>query len=344
MKAKNTNKLLSLACLIMGVILCGIYYFFFTSMTGKTSEQQYIYIDEDDTADSVCTKLKSAIHPGAMKMSAFATLLNHSSYPEHIKTGKYDVGDGAGAFSLFKRLKSGQQTAVNLTIPSVRTMEDMARVLSHKLMADSTSLADAFTDSNLQSKYGYDSTTIACLFIPNTYDVYWNISPEKLMDRMEKEKDKFWNADRTAKAQAMGLTENEVVTLASIIDEETNNNAEKPMVAGMYYNRLQQQMPLQADPTVKFALKDFAMKRIYNKHLGIDSPYNTYKNEGLPPGPIRVPTIAGIDAVLDYTHHNYLYMCAKEDFSGTHNFAATYSEHLKNAAKYAKALNERGIN
>lgn len=164
------------------------------------------------------------------------------------------------------------------------------------------------------------------------------------MERMQKEHDRFWENDgRIAKAQELGLSETEVATIASIIDEETANNAEKPMIAGMYCNRLRIGMPLQADPTIKFALKDFALRRIYKKLLTVDSPYNTYVNEGLPPGPIKIASIAGIDAVLNQVKHDYLYMCAKEDFSGTHNFAVTYQEHLRNAAKYSKALNERGI-
>ena len=167
---------------------------------------------------------------------------------------------------------------------------------------------------------------------------------------MKKEYTKFWNKERTNKANSLKLTQTEVMTLASIIDEETANNGEKPMIAGMYYNRLKLRnaeypsgMPLQADPTIKFAWKKFELRRIYNNLLNIDSPYNTYRNAGLPPGPIRIPSIAGIDAVLNLVKHNYLYMCAKEDFSGTHNFARTYDEHLKNAKSYSKALNERGI-
>ena len=167
---------------------------------------------------------------------------------------------------------------------------------------------------------------------------------------MDKESKDFWNGARKEQAQVLNLTPVQVITLASIVDEETANDAEKPMIAGMYYNRLMLRtgeypngMPLQADPTIKYAWKKFGLKRIYNNLLRIDSPYNTYKNTGLPPGPIRIPTVAGIDAVLNLTRHNYLYMCAKEDFSGTHNFAKTYQEHLTNAAKYSKALNERGI-
>lgn len=247
-------------------------------------------------------------------------------------------------------MKNGLQEPVNLTVPSVRTIDKLAAELSKKLMLDSTEIEKALTDEATCEKLGYDTATIACMFIPNTYDIYWNISIDKFLQRMKKESDKFWNFERTQKAKAMHLTPNEVITMASIVDEETANNSEKPMIAGMYYNRLMlrnaeypQGMPLQADPTIKFAWKRFDLKRIYNNLLYIKSPYNTYKNPGLPPGPIRIPSVAGIDAVLNHIQHDYLYMCAKEDFSGTHNFARTYEEHLQNAAKYSKALNERGI-
>ena len=247
-------------------------------------------------------------------------------------------------------MKNGLQEPVNLTLPSVRTLNKLSAELSKKLMIDSTSILQALTDEATCEKYGYDTTTIACMFIPNTYDIYWNSSVEKLLDRMKKESEKFWNEDRTQKAKALQLTPVEVITMASIVDEETANNAEKPMIAGMYYNRFKlrnaeypEGMPLQADPTIKFAWKRFDLKRIYNNLLHIKSPYNTYVNPGLPPGPIRIPSVAGIDAVLNLVKHDYLYMCAKEDFSGTHNFARTYQEHLQNAAKYSKALNERGI-
>ena len=215
---------------------------------------------------------------------------------------------------------------------------------------DSTALYRVLTNPKVCAQLGYDTATISCIFIPNTYAVYWNISPEKFLERMDKESKDFWNGARKEKAQALNLTPVQDITLASIVDEETANDAEKPMIAGMYYNRLMLRtgeypngMPLQADPTIKYAWKKFGLKRIYNNLLRIDSPYNTYKNTGLPPGPIRIPTVAGIDAVLNLTRHDYLYMCAKEDFSGTHNFAKTYQEHLTNAAKYSKALNERGI-
>lgn len=210
-------------------------------------------------------------------------------------------------------------------------------------MTDSSNLARLLMDSTYCAQIGYSTETLPCLFIPNTYEVYWTMTPEAFVKRMQKEHDRFWNEERKAKAQSIGLTPEEVATLASIVEEETANNAEKPMVAGLYINRLHADMPLQADPTVKFALQDFGLRRILHTHLETDSPYNTYKHTGLPPGPIRIPSIQGIESVLNYTRHNYLYMCAKEDFSGTHNFAATFSQHLANARKYQQELNRRKI-
>ncbi len=347
MKQKKNKRYIIGACVCLLAIVSLVYYYGFSSFSQK-DDTIYIYIDGDDTIDSVYQKVRPVAVPHAFH--AFKILLRHSSYADHIRTGRYAIKPGDGAFTVFRHIKNGLQTPVNLTIPSVRTLNQLAGEVSKRLMMDSTALYRALTDEATCEKYGYDTTTIACLFIPNTYDVYWNTTVDNFLEKMKKENEKFWNFERTKKAKSINLTPIEVTTLASIIDEETANNAEKPMVAGMYYNRLMlrdqeypQGMPLQADPTIKFAWKRFDLKRIYHNLLNIDSPYNTYKNVGLPPGPIRIPSIAGIDAVLDHVHHDYLYMCAKEDFSGTHNFATTYEEHLANAAKYSKALNERGI-
>ena len=335
------------AAVCLGVII-GIAYLYCFSSFSKSKETQYVYIDTDDNIDSVYNKVSPFAN--SIPLQAFRTLTRHSSYASHIRTGRYAIKPGEGALKTWRHLKNGLQEPVNLTIPSVRTMDKLAAELSKRLMLDSAAISKALTDEATCEKYGYDTATIACMFIPNTYDMYWNVSMDKLLDRMKKESGKFWNFERTQKAKSMNLTPNQVITLASIVDEETANNAEKPMIAGMYYNRLvfrdaeyPNGMPLQADPTIKFAWKRFELKRIYNNLLYINSPYNTYKNTGLPPGPIRIPSVAGIDAVLNHVHHNYLYMCAKEDFSGTHNFARTYQEHLQNAAKYSAALNKRGI-
>ena len=336
----NANKYL-IPMLVCILLIAGIiYYFFFTSMTGK-DKTRYLYIDRDDNIDSVLVKLRdlSTTHG----MFAFQTLARHTRYGEKIRTGRYAIKPSEGTFTAFRHIKNGMQEPLNLTIPSVRTMERLAAVLSERLMLDSTEIIAALSDSAVCRKYGYTKETMPCLFVPNTYDIYWNISAEALLDRMKKESDRFWTPERTQKAKDLNLSREQVVTMASIIDEETANDQEKPMIAGMYYNRLKTGMPLQADPTVKFAIGDFSLKRIYNNMLSVNSPYNTYRNTGLPPGPIRIPSVAGIDAVLNLVRHDYLYMCAKEDFSGTHNFARTYQEHLANAAKYTAALNKRGI-
>ena len=264
-------------------------------------------------------------------------------YGKHIRPGRYDVGSGTGVLSVFRNLRNGNQTPTRLTIPVLRTTRDLADLLGRELHAPADSFYAALTNPELLSLYGKTPETAVCLFLPNTYEVYWTLSPAALLARMNKESKAFWTPERLAKAQADSLTPDQVITVASIVEQETAYNPEKPMVAAMYLNRLHKKMPLQADPTVKFALGNFGLRRIMHEHLKVESPYNTYKQAGLPPGPICIPSLSSINAVLDHAHHDYLYMCAKEDFSGSHNFAVTYGEHLKNAAKYAQALNARGI-
>lgn len=339
-KKFNSRIYLYIAAAGLLVIVALTAYFFLMPLS-KTGEVQYIYIDADDTQDSVFAKLSPMANTAAM--AGFANLARHTSYGDNIRTGRYAIEPGKGAFSVFRRLKNGMQSSMRLTIPEVRTMDRLASVLGQKLMLDSAEIANTLLSEETCQHYGYDTATIAALFVPNTYEVYWNTSLDTFLERMQKEHDRFWQGEREQKAAQMQLTPEEVCTLASIIDEETANNQEKPMIAGMYLNRLHQDMPLQADPTIKFALKQFELKRIWQKQLQTPSPYNTYQNTGLPPGPIKIASIQGIDAVLNAVDHDYLYMCAKEDFSGTHNFAVTYKEHLQNAAKYTKALNEKGI-
>lgn len=341
MKATKRSKYNLYAAVICFITIVGLMcYYLFSDLSTKDTVE-YVYIDEDDTQDSVFVKLEQIATHHAM--IGFRTIARHSNYADNVRTGRYAIRPSEGALKVFRHLKNGQQTPVSLTIPEVRTMDRLAGTLSKKLMLDSATTVRAFSDSAFCAKYGYDTATIAALFIPNTYDIYWNVGLDRFMQRMKKEHKTFWNLQRQEKAKTIGLTPTEVATMASIVDEETANNTEKPMIAGMYYNRLKANMPLQADPTIKFAWKNFSLRRIYNKLLYINSPYNTYKNEGLPPGPIKIASVVGIDAVLNLVHHDYLYMCAKEDFSGSHNFAKTYQEHLRNAAKYTKALNERGI-
>ncbi len=316
-------------------------YYLFFSKTFKLTETTYLYIRPGDSLEIICQQLDQQAHPstliGVRWLAAFY------NYDQHIRSGRYAVYPDDNAFRLIRRLSTGQQVPVNLIIPSVRTMDRLAATVSSYIMLDSATVASALTDSSTCARLGYTPQNIACLFIPNTYEVYWDMSIDQFLARMTKEKNRFWNEERQQKAKDIGLTPEEVATLASIVDEETAKNDEKPLVAGLYINRLKCGMLLQADPTVKFACGDFGLQRILHKHLTVDSPYNTYIHEGLPPGPIRIPSIAGIESVLNYTHHNYLYMCAKEDFSGRHNFAVTLREHQNNALRYQRELNRRKI-
>ena len=303
-------------------------------------ESTYIYIDDDDTADSVFYKMETNLNPKSM--TGFKLLSKIKSY-NNIYTGAYKFDSETTTLEAFRRIKAGNQSPVRMIVPSTRTIERLAAIISKQIMADSVSIISILNDSSYIASIGYNKETIPALFIPNTYEVYWNMSADGFIRRMLRENKSFWNKERVEKAKSIGLTPVEVCTLASIVEEETANNVEKPIVAGLYINRLKKGMFLQADPTVKFSLKEFGLKRILFKHLNVDSPYNTYKYQGLPPGPIRIPSIAGINSVLNYSRHNYIYMCAKEDFSGTHNFASTLSEHNINARKYQQALNRKNI-
>ena len=252
-------------------------------------------------------------------------------------------------FDYLRHIKNHIGSPVNFIVPTARTTNDLAGKLAKRVMADSVAIAQYLNDEEKIAALGFTKETLPAMFIPNTYDIFWDASVDDIMQRMKKEHDKFWNADRTAKLKevsnyaGMEMTPVDVATLASIVESETANDGEKPAVAGLYLNRLRTNMKLQSDPTVIFACQDFTIRRVLNTHLQTPSPYNTYLNFGLPPGPIRIPSIVGLDAVLNHDHNNYIYMCAKEDFSGTHNFAADYNEHLANARRYTKALDERGI-
>jgi UPF0755 protein len=232
---------------------------------------------------------------------------------------------------------------VNVTFNNVRTLYDLAGKIGGQISADSAGIINFLSDSANYSDDSFTRENIISVVIPNTYKFFWNTDPEELYLRMLKENRKFWNDERKSKAEAIDLTPAGVSTLASIVDEEVSKSDEKPRIAGVYLNRLKRGIPLQADPTIKFALNDFSLTRILTRHLNIDSPYNTYINGGLPPGPIGCPTIGSIDAVLNAEKHDYLYFVAKADFSGYHQFSRTLSEHNRYAAMYQRELNKRKI-
>lgn len=264
-------------------------------------------------------------------------------YDRNPKSGHYILPEGATPLSVVTMLRSGAQKPVRLTFNNTRTLPDLAGRIAGQIEVDSLTLLTHLSSPETAQKYGVTPEQVIGLFVPNTYEVWWNISPEALTDRMAKEWERFWNSDRRAKLDGTGLSQMEVITLASIVYEETKEVGEMPKIAGVYINRLRRGMPLQACPTAKYAVGDFTIKRVLHKHTQVKSPYNTYINRGLPPGPICTPSIAAIDAVLNFTKHNYLYFCAKEDFSGTHHFSSTLSEHNRYAARYAKALKNSGI-
>lgn len=301
----------------------------------------YIYINENKNFDDLCRQLKDSAE--CLHLGNFKQLAGIMHYPEKMKTGRYAVNPGMNNLTLLKDLRRGHQAAMRITFNNIRFKKDLAERLGEQLMLNKNELLQQMNDSVYCSSLGFTPETIIALFIPNTYEVYWNIPVDKFMQRMKREYESFWTTKRLEKAKSIGLTPTEIATLASIVEEETAASDEYPLVAGLYINRLHTGMPLQADPTVKFAVGDFSLKRILFEHLEIDSPYNTYKQTGLPPGPLRVPTIKGMDAVLNYTNHKYLYMCAKEDFSGRHNFAITLAEHSRNANRYRAELNRRNI-
>lgn len=284
-----------------------------------------------------------AAHDVLLNEKAFRWVAKKKEYPSMIKPGHYLFRKGMHTNQMVNMLRSGEQEPLNVTFNNARFKEDLAGKVSRYIQADSVSVLGLFSDEQKIRDYGFTPETFKAMFIPNTYEFYWTTTAEDFARRMKQEYDRFWNKERQEKAEAAGLTPVEVSILASIVQEETAKADELRRVAGLYINRLQRGIPLQADPTVKYAVGDFSLRRVLNAHLEIDSPYNTYKYAGLPPGPVNFPEMAALNAVLDYEKHDFLFMVAREDFSGYHHFSRTLSEHNRHAARYRAALNERRI-
>ncbi|MEM7102670.1 MAG: endolytic transglycosylase MltG [Bacteroidota bacterium] len=276
-------------------------------------------------------------------VSGFKWVADKKNYANHIYPGRYVVKNGMNNNDLVNLLRSGSQTPVQVTFSYARLKEEVAGKLAVGIEADSIDIVNLINNRSYIEDLGFTSETIISMFIPNTYNFNWSTDAKRVMERMKKEYDRFWNEDRKSKAESLGMTQQEVSTLASIVQSETNLPQEQKRIAGVYVNRLDIGMALEADPTLVFALGDFSIRRVLDKHKAIDSPYNTYKYPGLPPGPICLPQVSYIDAVLDFEDHEYLFFCAREDFSGYSNFAKTYAQHLVNARKYHRALNDRKI-
>ena len=273
----------------------------------------------------------------------FQWIAKKKNYPASVKPGRYVFDRPLSYNALINILRGGKQAPVKITFSRIRTLNELAGKIGGQIEADSSGIIDFLSDQENYSGDGFKKEDVIAVFIPNTYEFYWNTSARKFYNRMLKEYRKFWDDERTAKSELIGLTPVEVSILASIVDEEVSKGDEKPKIAGVYLNRLRRGIPLQADPTIKFAVNDFTLSRILYKHLEIDSPYNTYKHSGLPPGPIGCPSVEGIDAVLNAEKHDFLYFAAKPDFSGYHNFSRTLSEHNRYAVQYRRELNRRKI-
>ena len=271
-------------------------------------------------------------------MVSFSFIAKLMDYDVSVKPGRYRLNKNMSNVAAIRLLRAGIQEPTYITFNTVRLKEDLATRITQNIEMTPADFLFTLDRYGKENKKGFDENTELCQFIPNTYEVYWNISPDALIRRMEEEYERFWNETRTGKAAALDLTPVEVSILASIVQAEARNIDEGPVISGLYLNRLRKNMYLQADPTLVYASGDFTLKRVLNVHRQIDSPYNTYKYKGLPPGPINLPEIWAIDAVLDYQQHNYIYMCAKEDFSGYHNFATNLRDHNRNAERYQHAL------
>lgn len=344
MHIKFDNKsLLIILSALAATTLAALFALWAMLSTFSTSEQQIVCIHHN--ADAATVKALLNAKASQPKRAVFNTLAAMTGYYDHIRPGRYDVGSGASTLEVFRALRNGSQTPLRITIPLVRTIDDLTEFLGKEMEPSAADFHNAIMNAATLKDLSLTPENVISLFIPNTYEVYWSTSAEDFVKRMKHENDAFWTKERKDCLASIseGCTEADVMTLASIVEQETQYAPERSNVAGMYINRLHVKMPLQADPTVKFALGDFSLRRITGEHLKVESPYNTYRHPGLPPGPICIPSVSSIDAVLHYAHHNYLYMCAKEDFSGSHNFAATYSEHMANAARYRQALDKRNI-
>lgn len=300
-----------------------------------------LYIPEGSTYIQAMDTIK--IHFKIPDPKTFKWIAEKKHYPSLVKPGRYVIENGLSYTGLINLLRSGRQTPVMVTFNNIRYLNDLADKIGGQIEADSSQIMDFLSNPDNYRGDRFTMENVISVFIPNTYELFWNTDAGELYNRMLKEYKRFWTDERLEKARAEKLTQIEVSILASIIDDEVGKADEKPKIAGVYLNRLKRGIPLQACPTIKFALNDFTITRVLNQHLKIESPYNTYMHKGFPPGPIGCPTIEGIDAVLNAEKHDYLYFAAKADFSGYHNFSRTLAEHNRYADQYQRELDKRRI-
>ena len=333
MTKKNLKyALVATAVIVVAVALFGSAYY------GKALDKEVvILVSEETQCDEITVQIKESMR-SLLHRRAFDRYSEKLQLCKRLKRGRYVLSEKESVIRIVRRLVLGEQTPVRLIIGEARTLPQLAGKLAKQLEVDSIILLRAMRNKQIRKELGFVKDSTIAMFIPNTYEVYWNISPERLLHRISREYSRFWNNERTAKLNRCKLSKYEVMTLASIVYEETKIPSEMRMIAGVYINRLRGRIALGACPTIKYALGDFELKRILHKHLTYNSPFNTYTNRGLPPAPICVPSIEAIDAVLNYSEHKYLYFCARPEMDGRHNFARTLSEHNANARRYSAAL------
>lgn len=333
----KTVKVFAFIILIV-FIVAGFFAWQVFGPTVRNTEKDFLYIPTHSTYGQVKDSLRTR---GFIKNDFWLDkVANYADYAYNIKPGKYKITNGMSIYSLVKRLRSGRQEEVNLVITKLRTKEDLARRIGRLFETDSATAIQFLGNNDSLKPFNVDSNTVLTAVIPNTYAYYWTTTTRDIFKKLYNEEEKFWNEERVAKAKRLQLTEKEVYIIASIVEEETNQTDDKGKIASVYLNRLNKGMRLGADPTVKFAMKDFGLKRIYHKHLEFESPYNTYRNSGLPPGPIGTPSIKTLDAVLDAPQTDYLFFVARSDFSGHSDFSNNYQQHLVYAKAYQEALNK----
>jgi UPF0755 protein len=335
------NKVLRIGGGIVLAIALIAAWWLFAPNTGSLSSGEYLFIHTGSNYDAVREALKEGgfVRDG----NGFDLLARQAGYPKNVHPGRYHITKGMSNWSIVRLLRSGRQTPVRLVVGKLRTKEDLIRLIGRNLEADSNTLRRMLNDSVYLGQFGLNPATAICAVIPNSYDFYWNTSADKAFRKLELAYLRYWNTERREKAEKMGLTPAQAVTLASIVEEESNHHDEQPKIASVYLNRIKKSMKLQADPTARFAGGDFTIKRVTAKQTGLNSPYNTYVYLGLPPGPICTPSLRTLNATLDAPETPYLFFCAKEDFSGYHNFASNWNEHRENARRYQQALDARGI-
>jgi UPF0755 protein len=341
MKHKKLISLLLFLTLIILFCIYLIYRLLFGLNLEIPGERITLYIPEGSTYSQAMDTIGA--HFKIQNPKAFAWIAEKKKYPALVKPGKYVIEKDISYTGLINLLRSGRQTPVNVTFTNIRYLTELAGRIGKQISADSAQIIDFLSDPDNYEKDGFTKETVISVFIPNTYQFFWNTDAKGLYSRMLREYNNFWNEERKDKAKAINLTQVEVATLASIVDDEVRKPDEMPRIAGVYLNRLRRGIRLQACPTIKFAMNNWTITRVLKVYTEVDSPYNTYKHDGFPPGPIGCPTIEGIDGVLNAEKHDYLYFAAKADFSGYHNFSRTLTEHNRYATEYQRELNKRKI-